>query len=283
MATGLTFALNHMCAPSLPLDRFFALAAGIGAPAVEIRNDIEGQAILDGTAPAAVRAAAERAGVSILSINALQRFNDWNEARAREAEALVAYAAACGAAALVLVPTNDGSGRADGQRQENLRRALEALAPLLQDAGVVGLVEPLGFETSSLRSKAEAVDAIEAIGGGETFRLVHDTFHHHLAAERDLFPALTGLVHISGIVDPALAAGDMRDAHRVLIDRHDRLGNIAQIKALTGGGYRGPVSFEPFAASVHGLDDIGAALDASMRFIRSETARETPAPAAEQA
>lgn len=283
MATGLTFALNHMCAPALSLDRFFMLAAGIGALAVEIRNDIEGQAILDGAAPAAVRAAAERAGVSILSINALQRFNDWNEARAREAEALVAYAAACGAAALVLVPTNDGSGGADGERQASLRRALKALAPLLQDAGVVGLVEPLGFETSSLRSKAEAVNAIDAIGGRATFRLVHDTFHHHLAAEREFFPALTGLVHISGIVDPALAAADMRDAHRVLIDRHDRLGNIVQIKALTGGGYRGPVSFEPFAASVHGLDDIGAALDASMRFIRSETAREAPAPAAEQA
>src|SRR3712207_7488353 len=36
----------------------------------------------------------------------------------------------------------------------------------------------------------------------------------------------TGLVHISGVTDPSVAVDDMLDAHRVLVDGADRLGNI---------------------------------------------------------
>ena len=130
---------------------------------VEIRNDLSGNAILDGTPPAAVRALADEAGVTIISINALQRFNEWTAAREREAIELADYAKACGASALVLVPVNDGSGRANGERQGNLRVALKALKPILSSRGITGLVEPLGFEICSLRSKQEAADAIRAV------------------------------------------------------------------------------------------------------------------------
>ena len=81
--------------------------------------------------------------------------------RAAEARELIDYAAACGAKALVLVPVNDGSGQEDGVRQENLKTALKALKPMLDAADIMGLVEPLGFEICSLRSKTEAADAIE--------------------------------------------------------------------------------------------------------------------------
>ena len=47
--------------------------------------------------------------------------------------------------------------------------------------------------------------AIRAAGGEGCYRLVHDTFHHHLAGETAFFPEWTGLVHISGVTDPALA------------------------------------------------------------------------------
>ena len=55
--------------------------------------------ITDGTPAENVKAAAEDAGVEILSINALQRFNEWNENREQEAVALARYAADCGAKA----------------------------------------------------------------------------------------------------------------------------------------------------------------------------------------
>ena len=74
-------------------------------------------------------------------------------------------------------------------------------------------------------------------------------------------------MHISGVTDPALAVADMLDAHRVLVDAKDRLGNIAQIRALLAAGYDGPFSFEPFAAEVHDLPDPEAALRASMDYV----------------
>lgn len=266
---ALTFALNHMAAPRLSPGDFFAMSRKLGINSVEIRNDLAGNAILDGTSAAAVRALAVENGISIASINALQRFNDWNDARQAEASELADYARDVGAAALVLVPVNDGSGQGDGERQRNLRAALAALKSILDDRGVRGLVEPLGFEICSLRSKREAAEAIADVDGTGTFRIVHDTFHHHLAGEPELFPDMTGMVHISGVDDPALCVADMRDPHRVLVDADDRLDNVGQIRALVAGGYSGLFSFEPFAPDVHGLADPVVALAASMDFIRS--------------
>lgn len=262
-----SFALNHMCAPSLPIDDFFALARSLGLTSVEIRNDLAGNAILDGTPASVIKATAEKHGLTIISINALQRFNEWNETRAKEAAELIGYARDCGAKALVLVPKNDGTGTEDGVRQDNLLTALKALKPMLDTAGIIGLVEPLGFEICSLRSKTEAADAITQLGAQSSFRLVHDTFHHHLAGETTLFPELTGLVHISGVSDRTVSVADMRDPHRVLVDETDRLDNAGQMRALLKAGYKGPFSFEPFAPDVHALRAPAAALKASMDYL----------------
>ena len=261
------FAINHMTAPQLALADFFALARKLGLTRVEIRNDIAGKAIVDGTSAREVRALAETHGVIITSINALQQFNHWSETRHHEAQALIDYAAACGAEALVLVAANDGAVAEASSRIADATEALTHLAPMLRQAGLIGLVECLGFESCSLRSKREAVAAIEASGGIDVLRLTHDTFHHHLAGESELFPQWTGLIHISGVDDPALAVRDMRDSHRVLVGPKDRLNNIEQIAALRAAGYAGPVSFEPFAAELRHLADPAAAIAGSMHFI----------------
>ncbi|KSV62420.1 inosose isomerase [Sinorhizobium sp. GW3] len=267
--TALPFALNHITTPNLPLGAFFELARSLSISSVEIRNDLAGNAILDGTPANDVAALASRHDITIISINALQRFNEWNEARQAEAEELIAYARDCGAKALVLVPVNDGTGQADGERQANLREALSALKPMLETAGIIGLVEPLGFEICSLRSKTEAVEAIRAVDGEKIFRLVHDTFHHHLAGEPAIYPEMTGLIHISGVADERVAVADLRDSHRVLVDRSDLLDNVGQIRRMRAAGYGGPLSFEPFAAEVHGLADPAAAVGQSVDYIRS--------------
>jgi 2-keto-myo-inositol isomerase len=263
------FAINHMVAPSLSPRDFFRLAKSLGLSDVEIRNDLDGNAIIDGTSAAEVRARAEEAGVRIATINALQRFNEWTPEREKEAIELADYARDVGAMALVLVPVNDGTGQKDGERQANLRTALKALKPILETRGLIGFVEPLGFEICSLRSKREAAEAIEAIGGQGRFKLVHDTFHHHLAGEADLFPALTGLVHISGVSDPEVLVSEMRDPHRVLVDEDDRLGNIVQMRALLDEGYTGMFSFEPFAQEVQELENPSEAISASMDTIKA--------------
>ena len=194
-------------------------------------------------------------------------------ARHAEAEALIRYAVESGTEALVLCPTNSRQdARSAEQRHADLVNALRQLAPMLAAAGLVGLVEPLGFEECAVRRKSQAVRAFEEVGAGKTFRLVHDTFHHHLAGEGLFFPEWTGLVHISGVEDPALDASQMRDGHRVLVGAADRLGNAAQLRRLLDAGYGGYASFEPFAEEIAAATDIEARLRASMEHLRQAVA-----------
>lgn len=255
------FAINHITAPKLSLEVFFASARRLGLTEVEIRNDTPD--VVHTMDPADVKAAAEKAGVEIVSINALYPFNVWSGDLPAKAVALADYAAASGAKALVMCPLNDGTTVSF----DDLVASLKAMKPILEERGLTGLVEPLGFPISSLRTKAEALRAIDAAEGIDVYRLVHDTFHHHLAGETEFFPSRTGLVHISGVVDPAVAVDDMLDAHRVLVDDADRLENVAQIKALIAAGYDGVFSLEPFAEEVHALEDPESAVRESIAYI----------------
>jgi len=267
----LRFAINHMTVPRIRYDALLDMAAATDCVGVEFRNDLRG-ALFDGVDPTEVARDAAGRGVRILALAEVKSFNIWSDDKAREAEDLMKIARACGAEAVALIPRNDGGGRGNGERQANLRVALRELGPMLAEHGLIGLVEPLGFEISSLRLKSEAVDAIAAMGHADRFRLVHDTFHHHLAGETDLFPEMTGVVHISGVTDPALSVGEMTDAHRVHVDARDRLGNIEQIGALIRGGYDGPISVEAFATSVHASMDPAGELAGSFDFIRDRIA-----------
>ncbi len=269
MSQSLSFALNRMVAPSLALPSFIQLTQQLGCAALELRNDLTGVELEDGTPATEVRALCQAAGLRILSINALYPFDVWNDERRVQALRLAAYARDCGAEGLVLCPLNDRGDRRDvAQRARDLRTALSELAPILRDQGVRGFVEPLGFPESALRLKRQAVEAIRAIGGLDVFRLVHDTFHHHLAGETEYFAELTGLVHISGVDNASLPVDQLRDAHRVLVGEADRLGNAAQIERLLADGYRGVLSFEPFAASIQALPDVAPTLVRSMRLLQ---------------
>jgi 2-keto-myo-inositol isomerase len=265
---GVDFGINHMTVAMLGWAEVIRLAGRLGCVGVEFRNDFAGRRLFDGAEPEAVRAAAGEAGVRILALAEVKRFNDWSDDKRCEAAELMRTARACGAEAVSLIPVNDGSGRANGERQANLRVALRGLKPMLEDHDLVGLIEPLGFDTCSLRSKEEAVAAIEGVDARGRFRLVHDTFHHHLADGGPMFPAHTGIVHLSGVVDRRIGVGEMRDGHRALVDADDRLGNVDQIAALRDGGYAGAFSFECFAQEVHELPDPEGALAESMRFIQ---------------
>jgi 2-keto-myo-inositol isomerase len=136
----------------------------------------------------------------------------------------------------------------------------------------VGLVEPLGFPRSSLRYKRDAVKAIAAIGERAVFKIVHDTFHHAIAAESEIFPSQTGLVHISGVDQSDIPVPSIRDSHRVLVGPQDRINNIEQIRGLLVQGYSGFFSFEPFAESVHAEPDLRRSITESIAFIEAELA-----------
>ncbi|MEO9517371.1 MAG: TIM barrel protein [Paracoccaceae bacterium] len=244
------------------------IAAQLGCVGVELRNDLH-TPLFDELGAQATGEKARRSGLRVLALAEIPSFNTLSDGTIAKAAALIGYAKASGAEAISLIPRNDGLGTGNDERQANLRLSLKALKPLLKDAGIMGFIEPLGFVSSSLRSKREAVEAIVAVDGEQNFRIIHDTFHHHLAGETDIFPEMTGMVHISGVDDNRVSMGDLRDSHRGLVGPHDRLGNIAQIKSLLAGGYTGPFSFEPFAEEIHAMENPKGALADSMDFIRS--------------
>lgn len=264
-------ALNHMTVARATYAGLLDIAARLGCTGVEVRNDLP-QPLFDGLSPEAAGEMARARGLRLLALAEVKRFNDWSKDKAAEALALMRIAKAAGAEAVSLIPRNDGLGLGNGERQANLRIALRELKPMLEDHDLVGLVEPLGFEVCALRHKEEAVEVIEALSATGRFRLVHDTFHHALAGGGPIFPAHTGIVHISGVVDPSVALGEMTDAHRVLVDAQDRLGNVAQLSALAAAGYAGPISFEAFSPEVHALADPQTALARSFDFIRAQLA-----------
>jgi 2-keto-myo-inositol isomerase len=260
------FTLNHMVAPNLGYEAFFDLARSLGIDSVEIRNDIA-TSQMDMPSARRIRGWAEARGLTIISVNALQRFNQWNDSRAEEAKTLADYAQATGARALVLCPVNDtGFTPANAQRLDGLRNALAGLAPILKDHGLTGLVEPLGFAECSLRHKSEAIAAIDATGTDGNFKLVHDSFHHFVAGEKEMFPSRTGLVHISGVTDKSQTTTTMRDPHRVLVNGDDMIDNVGQIRKLSAG-YKGAFSFEPFAITVHEDANISRSLAASREYL----------------
>ena len=264
----ISFALNHMTVARMSYLQVLDVAAELGCVGVEVRNDLS-QPLFDGMDPAGAGALAREKGLRLLAVAEVKRFNDWSDAKAAEALALMQIAKAAGAEAVSLIPRNDNLGMGNGERQAALRVALRALKPMLDDHGLIGMVEPLGFEVCALRQKAEAVDAIEALDARGQFRLVHDTFHHTLAHSGPIFPEHTGIVHISGVVDQSVTTAQMTDAHRVLVDAADRLGNIDQLAALAAAGWTGPVSFEAFAPQTHASAAPGADLAKSIDFIRA--------------
>jgi 2-keto-myo-inositol isomerase len=261
------FALNHMVAPTLGYAAFFDLALRLGINAVEIRNDIPVSLMGNKNAKMIGKMAADK-GITIINVNGLQRWNQWNKAKADEANKLAEYIALAGGKNLILVPTNDTKFKPSHEaRLEGLRVALDGLKDILKDHGLIGCVEPLGFVECSLRLKAEAIAAIDAVGGSKRFKLTHDTFHHFVAGEKEFFADRTGLIHVSGVVNKKYSAATMRDAQRVMVDGHDMVDNKGQVQKLIAAGYKGYVSFEPFAAEVHKSKQIAREIARSMDYL----------------
>ena len=194
-----------------------------------------------------VKALARESGIRIATINALYPFNQLNEEVLQRARQLLSDAQAVGAEALVLCPLNDGTPISAA----DTIHALKTLGPLFADAGIQGLVEPLGFPQSSLRSATQAQTLIRE--AGVPFRLLIDTFHHHLfedaeqTFEQEIDIQQIGLVHLSGVTDPR-PVSQLTDEERIMLSADDRLRSKQQVERLEKLGYTGLYAFEPFSS-----------------------------------
>jgi len=269
-------SLNRILLPSVSLEDFFKLCTDMELHKIELRNDLPGIGIIAPYSPEQVKRLSEKFNIEILTINALQKFNLGAALpdKLAELKELIRLCIAIDCKAIVLVPTNDiNDKRSSKVIMQETQAALKAFGPLFEDNGIWGYVEPLGFEECSLRSKVIALQAIQE-SGCRNYKIVHDTFHHHLGPDTDAGLkddydiAYTGLVHVSG-VESHLGANQYRDDHRILITDGDRLRNREQIELLTQLGYKGDISFEPFAKSVQEMEieALKAAINASIDYI----------------
>jgi 2-keto-myo-inositol isomerase len=258
-----------MSVATASLDALLDIAVQSGCAGVELRNDLA-EPLFAGRAAIDVAAQVRERGLSIFAVAQVSAFNRCNGHMLASAEALIEQAANCGAHGICLIPTNDGAIDSRDERLGMLRESLLALLPLLKRADIVGLIEPLGFETASLRLKSEAVELITELDAGDHLKLIHDTFHHHLAGETQFFPEHTAFLHVSGVSNHTTPTAQLTDAHRGLVDDRDRLQNIEQINALVQAGFSGPVSMEAFAPEVHQMSDPATQLAGSNRYIASQ-------------
>lgn len=262
------FALNRTCAPHLPLADFISLAVASGVKAVEIRNDIEGREFADGTPAREVKARLDGAGLAVASVNALQRFNEWTPERAKEAAAIISFAAELGAPGVVLCPVhNEDHGWSAADAERNLRVGLANLAPILRDHGIIGYVEPLGMKGSTMKNQHMAVDAVGDVDGWDTYQLCFDTFQFFRCGDTEMHYDRIGLAHMSGISRKDLQPGELTEPDRGLVFIDDRVDNIGMLRNLMAGGYSGFISMEPFNPEVQQDPDLLSRLRASLEYV----------------
>jgi 2-keto-myo-inositol isomerase len=75
MNHNIRFAINRISAPRLSFPDYLAMCRRLGVSDIEIRNDLNGVEISNGTPAAQLRDAAAEAGITIRTINALYPFD----------------------------------------------------------------------------------------------------------------------------------------------------------------------------------------------------------------
>lgn len=265
----LKLGLNQMTMRHAPVVELLDTAVRLGCTGIELRNDL-GSPLFKGMSPEQVRDETICRGLRVLALAEVYGFNGKDAERIRaEVHQLCALATSLGSEAIVLIPEIAEYPLERGDQIKLLRVALDLLMPIIEKSRLVALIEPLGFLNSSLRFKADAVRVLDEMGRPACFALVHDTFHHALSGEVDVYGDLTRVVHISGVDDRNCATHAFTDAHRGLVTQSDRLGNLKQISLLRSQGFVGPYSFEAFSPKVHALENPIKALLDSAEFINS--------------
>lgn len=269
-------SLNRIIYPDLNLEDFFKFTADLGLNKVELRNDLPEREIIDTYSPEQIKDLLKKYAIEILTINALQKFNLGKDlpGAIKELKGLIDLSLSVGCKAIVLCPNNDvNDGRNPGEIFKETVEALKSFAPLFEESGLLGYVEPLGFKESSLSSLVTAMEAIQE-SDCPNYKIVHDTFHYHIGPDtsdsiEDKYNlSYTGLVHISG-VESFIPIEQYRDDHRILVSAQDRLESKEQIELLLKLGYKGDISFEPFAKEVQKMEieEIKSAIDKSIDYI----------------
>ena len=271
------FCINRKIAPNLSIERFFRLVRKCGLSKVELRNDMPSGKVADELTTAQLNALADEYEIEIVTINALQHFNlpEYRPALLLEAESMLQQAQAINCHGIILCPNCNASDRRSVlQKEQDTLDALLLLAPLFKKYQVTGLVEPLGFGISSLRSHLLTQSIIRK--SAAPYRIVLDTFHYYLSditqAEFDahIDIDILGLVHLSGVEETRLKS-TLTDEDRIMLSDQDKLNSKQQVVNIERLGYQGIYAFEPFSSQLNTWSeaDIEREVRQSMAYLQS--------------
>ena len=251
------FCINRKIAPNLNIESFFRLVKKCGLNKVELRNDMPGEKVTDELSSAQLNALADEYEIEIVTINALQYFNlpEHCPALLKEAESMLQQAKEIRCRGVILCPNCSASDRRSAeQKEQDTLDSLVLLAPLFKIYQVIGLVEPLGFGISSLRSHLLTQSIIRK--SAAPYKMVLDTFHYYLSdvaqAEFDAHIDVNtiGLVHLSGVEETRLKS-TLTDEDRIMLSEQDKLNSKQQVANLERLGYQGIYAFEPFSSQLN--------------------------------
>lgn len=268
------FCINRKIAPGLSIEEFFQVVKKCGLNKVEMRNDMPSGKILDDLTVEQFNVLVKKYDIEIVTINALYPFNlpSARSALTKKAEEMLNIAKQINAQAIIMCPYNEADTRTYAQREDDTADSIKYFTTLFAKYHVNGLVEPLGFPVSSLRSFTVAGHLIKSVKS--PFKLVLDTFHHHLAGlpiknyAETVDVSLIGLVHLSGVEDQR-ATEFLTDDERVMLTKADVLKSKEQVVELEKLGYKGVYAFEPFSSTLNAwrAADVEKAINDSIDYI----------------
>ena len=227
------------------LAEFFVLAGAPGLRRRRVPQRPAGSALFDGTAPADA-AAGRGGGLRLLAVAEVKRFNDWPDDGRAEAAALTDMRRPRGRGGQPDPGQRRHPARATANGRPTFGSRCKALKPMLRTrpgrpgraAGLRDLLAALQGRGGRRRSRRSAA---EAASGWCTTRSTTP------CRRRAVFPEHTGIVHVSGVVDPSRRRGG--NARRAPgAGRRRRTGSATSRRsaALHRGRLRRPVPFERF-------------------------------------
>lgn len=253
------FCLNRKAAPAIPLTETIQLVSELGVPNVEVRNDLYGPpdntTILDHLSGQRVANLLNEKQVNVETINAIGNMDNRDMIREnlKSLTSMLEMTKDFDLKNIIFCPVRSTDDhRSIEQRKTDAIANVRDYSSVLKQYGVNGLIEPLGFADSTLRTPWEGQAVIDA-AGVDNFKLVADTFHYYLAGVTDeqfihkVDVNYVGLVHLSAVTTTTTPLENLDDQDRYMLSSDDIMESATLAKKFENAGYQGLYAFEPFS------------------------------------
>lgn len=261
------FCLNRKVAPGIKLEQTVSILKELGIPNIELRNDLYGSpddsTILDGLNSDDAKDLFKSNRINIETINAIGNMDkrsliDENISSLKE---MLEMTKGMDLKNIVFCPVRSSTEtRNPDQVKIEAIANVKEYSNVLKEYNVNGLIEPLGFTDSTIRTPWQAQEIIKE-SGVDNFKLVADTFHYYLAnVTLEQFKELVdlnyvGLVHLSSVFANK-KRDDLDDQDRYMLGGDDIMKSAELAQMFESSGYRGLYAFEPFSDDLKDWNEI---------------------------